>query len=204
MERVVTHRARRDGSGNDRLRDRADPRGRRAVRADGDGELHKIQIGFEFGDSAYGSSEPGFGTAGTPGAGVLTVVTVVVRPWRLVAEQDGVEVAAVRDTTREQRLWVRLNGVPAVMAQSWGRRLGIIRMTMPSGPGLGTLAVVLSARTRDPVTNEAMARLWQMGANYIQGYHIQAPEAVLPVTRALLETTESPDTPHCPDRPSRA
>ncbi|HMJ88214.1 MAG TPA: lamin tail domain-containing protein, partial [Candidatus Acidoferrum sp.] len=29
-----------------------------------DGELHKIQIGFEFGDQAYGSSEPGFGTVG--------------------------------------------------------------------------------------------------------------------------------------------
>ena len=28
----------------------------------------------------------------------------------------------------------------------------------------------------------AMARLWQLGVNYIQGFHVQAPEAVLLAT----------------------
>jgi multidomain signaling protein FimX len=52
---------------------------------------------------------------------------------------------------------------------------------------LGTLMKVAKDRNVKTIVGQvedanAMARLWQLGVNYIQGYHIQAPEAVLLAT----------------------
>ncbi|HUR19568.1 MAG TPA: CotH kinase family protein, partial [Vicinamibacterales bacterium] len=56
---------------------------------DANGELHKIQIGFEFGDTAYGNGEAGYGTVGanfakytTTGGAFKTARYRATLPWR--------------------------------------------------------------------------------------------------------------------------
>ncbi len=62
---------------------------------DADGELHKIQIGFEFGDLAYGASEPGFTGAGanfgrytTTGGAYKRARYRATLPWRSAAPDE--------------------------------------------------------------------------------------------------------------------